>query len=129
MSTEITPTERLFVPGFGKLLTMKDVNGRAGVPRKIYKTARTLASDLGGDLSAAQAMMVTRVAMLEALCVHCEAGILTGRQNVPLNDYVNMIAAQTRLLRVLGVKRVPKDVTPSVAEYLAHKAKQVEVAP
>jgi len=118
MSTDITPTERLFVPGFGELLTMKDVNCRGGVPYKIRKTARLLSSDLGGDLSIAQTMMVQRAGVLQALLEHAEVGYLLGRSGVALGDYVAMVAAQTRVLKLLGLKRVPRDVTPSLGEIL-----------
>jgi hypothetical protein len=129
MSTDVTPVERQFVPGFGELLTARDVDYRKGAPRQINAVTRALTSDLGGDLSVAQRLLVQRTAVLQALLEHAEAGFLTGRPHVALGDYVSMVAAQTRILRVLGTKRVPKDVTPSVAEYLAHKAKQIEVSP
>ena len=72
---------------------------------------RALAQDLASDLSTAQRMLVMRVALLEALCTHTEAAILLG-QEVSLGDYLQMANTQRRLLQTLGLKRVPKDITP-----------------
>jgi len=110
MATNVTTTERQFPAGLSKLLQMSDVDARGGVPRKLRALARALSRELGEDLPLAQMMLVQRVVMLEALCVHSEAALLLG-QDVSLNDYLQMISTQRRLLQTLGLKRVPKDIT------------------
>src|ERR1700730_14130229 len=95
---------------------MSDVDARGGVPRKLRALVRALARDLGEDLPLAQTMLVQRVAILEALCIHSEAALLLG-QDVSLNDYLQMVSTQRRLLQTLGLNRMPKDITPDPLEY------------
>ena len=125
MATDVTTTERQFIVGFGKLLTMADVDARGGVPRKLRALSRTLARELGEDLPLAQMMLVQRVVMLEALCTHTEAAILLG-QDVSLSDYLSMISTQRRLLQTLGLKRVPKDITPDPLDYAREHSEAAE---
>jgi hypothetical protein len=115
--TDVTQTERQFVNGYGKLLSQSDVDARGGVPRKLRALVRALARDLGDDLPLAQMMLLQRVAMIEALCTHSEAALLLG-QDVSLNDYLQMVSTQRRLLQTLGLKRVPKDVSPTLADII-----------
>ena len=45
-------------------------------------------------------------------------------------QYATLTNAERRLFEVIGLQRRARDVSPpSVAEYLAHKAKQREAAP
>jgi hypothetical protein len=63
--------------------------------------------------------------MLEALCTHTEAAILLG-QDVSLSDYLSMISTQRRLLQTLGLKRVPKDITPDPLDYAREHSEAAE---
>jgi hypothetical protein len=118
MAPDVTPTEQRFVAGFGQLLSQADVDARGGIPRKVRALVRSLANDLGSDLPLAQRMLVQRTAMIEVLCEHCETAILLGqRQDIALADYISLTATQARILKMLGLRRVPKDVTPDPLEY------------
>src|SRR5262249_35276289 len=109
--------------------SFSDLDARTAPTRKVHELARRIERDLGGDLSTAQAALVLRCANLIALCEHSEVCLLTGRE-VSLADYLQAANTLKRLLGTLGLRRVPKDVTPpSVAEYFAHLAKQTETAP
>ena len=70
-------------------------------------------------------MLVARCAVLASLCTDLEARALIGNAiNVP--DYINMAATLARLLRMLGLRRVPKEVE-SLSVYLGNiDAKQSE---
>jgi hypothetical protein len=117
MANDVTVTERV---ALDRLLTMADVDCRKGPGRRVRSLVRALTQDLAGDLSVAQRLLVMRVALLEALCVHSEACILLGME-VSLPDYLQMANTQRRLLQTLGLKRVPKDITPDPLQY-AHEA-------
>jgi hypothetical protein len=126
MANDVTPTER---QAFDRLLTLANIDCRSNPGRVVHGYARALTSDLGGDanLSTAQQMLVQRCSLLAALCTHTEATLLLGRA-VNMRDYIDMASTLRRLLTTLSpnLRRVPKNITPSVAEYLSHKAKQVE---
>ena len=113
MANDVTVTERV---ALDRLLTMADVDCRKGPGRRVRSLVRALARDLADDLSVAQRMLVMRVALLEALCTHSEACILLGME-VSLPDYLQMANTQRRLLQTLGIKRVPKDITPDPLTY------------
>ena len=73
----------------------------------------------GGDrLSEAERQLVQRAAVLGAVVEHAEARFLAGKA-VDLAEYLAAINAQRRLLVTLGLQRRPRDVTPSLQEYLA----------
>jgi hypothetical protein len=114
MANDVTVTERT---AFDRLLTLADVDCRKGPGRWVRHQARALASDLGGDLSTAQMMLVQRCALLAALCSHSEAAILLG-DPVSLPDYLSMASTLRRLLTTLqpNLKRIPRDVTPTLSE-------------
>jgi hypothetical protein len=116
MPQEITATEQQFTAGF-RLLTMADVDARKNrSARQVRAAARALSSDLGDDLPVAQRMLVQRCAVLAALCSHSEATLLNGG-TVSIPDYVSMTATLSRLLRTLGLKRVPREVIPDPLTY------------
>jgi hypothetical protein len=122
MANDVTVTERV---ALDRLLTMADVDCRKGPGRRVRSLVRALAQDLAGDLSTAQRMLVMRVALLEALCTHTEAAILLG-QEVSLGDYLQMANTQRRLLQTLGLKRVPKDITPDPLDYARDHSEAAE---
>jgi hypothetical protein len=115
MSNDLTATERL---AFDRLLTLADVDCRRSPGRSLLRYARALASDLGGDLSVSQQMLVQRASLLAMLCGHTEAEILLGRP-VSMGDYINMASTLRRLLTTLSpnLRRVPKDITPDPLDY------------
>lgn len=122
MANDVTVTERV---ALDRLLTMADVDCRKGPGRRVRSLVRALARDLADDLSTAQRMLVMRVALLEALCTHTEAAILLG-QEVSLGDYLQMANTQRRLLQTLGLKRVPKDITPDPLDYAREHSEAAE---
>jgi hypothetical protein len=75
--------------------------------------------DLGGSevLSEAQRQLVRRAAGLSVQGEAVEAQIIAG-QEIDLGGYVTAINSLRRVLDTLGLKRVPKDVTPSLDHYL-----------
>jgi hypothetical protein len=116
MAHAITVPEQQFVADMQRMLSLKDVDCRKGPTRVLLARARRMSRDLGGDLSEAQQELVKRVAVLATLLEHFEARLLLG-ERVSVSEYVELLNAQRRILATLGMRRVPKDVTPDPLEY------------
>jgi hypothetical protein len=78
-------------------------------------------------LSVAQDALVRRSATLIALCEHAEVCLLTGR-DCSVNEYLQAVTALKRLLCSLGLKRQPRDVTPTLADILNEASPESEGA-
>ena len=106
-----------FIPGIGT------VDGRTR-PAKAYEAiVNALVADLGGKdaISRAGLEIGRRAAGLGVLAGQIEAAIVAGDDIDPM-QYQSVANAQGRLLFRLGLKRVARDVTPPLADYLASKA-------
>ena len=116
MAHAITVPEQQFAAEMQRMLSLKDVDCRKGPTRVLLARARRMSRDLGGDLSEAQQELVKRVAVLATLLEHFEARLLLG-ERVSVSEYVELLNAQRRILATLGMRRVPKDVTPDPLDY------------
>ena len=121
---DVTVPEQAYAVALQQLLTInKDVDCRRVPVRHVRGIAGRIMRDLGSDLSEAQQQLVQRTAVLAALLEDFEARLLRG-ERVSIPDYLEMCNVQRRLLATLGLKRVARDVTPSVEDYFAYKARQ-----
>lgn len=100
-----------------------EIDGRTRPAVLFKQLASEMAADLGGAdrLSRAQLELVRRSAGLAVLCGQMEADLLTGGA-VDAERYSALINALSRVLVRLGLKRVPRNVTPDLATYLAGRA-------
>jgi hypothetical protein len=80
-------------------------------------------SDLGGKdlLSVAQLSLCRRAAALEVELERLEAKLSNGEE-VDLDRYGRAASHLRRLLETLGLRRVPRDVTPTLRSYLTAKS-------
>jgi hypothetical protein len=101
-----------------RLRSLADLDGRTVSARRARDLARAITADLGGDdaLSAAQAELVQRAALLGAFLADCEARWLTG-DDVDLSTYLTACDRQRHILTTLGLKREPRPV-PTLQEYI-----------
>jgi hypothetical protein len=78
-----------------------------------------IVGDLGGqdNLSNGQLQLIRRSAMLSTHCELMEQGAAEGKSFDPI-VYGQLTGHLTRALKALGLKRTPKDVTPTLADYL-----------
>lgn len=116
--------------GRKRLLTLDGLDQRTRAFQAVNKTIGAIEADLGGSdhLSHAERSLVQRCAILSAMLGDAEAAYLTGQAIDPAN-YCTLVNAFRRTLETVGLKRVARDVTPSVAEYVAHlKAEEKESA-
>jgi hypothetical protein len=110
------------------LKSLKDVDPRTTAYRRTLDLIRSIETDLGGNdqLSTGERQIIQRAALTGALLEDLEARWLNG-EPIDLAVYVTLGNAQRRLLETVGLKRVARDVTPTLAEYLAkYEAKKSE---
>jgi hypothetical protein len=76
-------------------------------------------ADLGGEerLATGERQIVQRAAMLGTMAEHLEACWLAGQEVDPATLAL-LSNAQRRLLETVGLRRRPRDVTPTLREYL-----------
>jgi hypothetical protein len=88
--------------------------------RRFRDVFAQIVSDLGGAdyLSEGQRQLARRAATISLECEKLEARAVGGNQ-IDLDVYGQLTDRLGRAFQRLGLKRVPKDVTPTLTEYLA----------
>ena len=108
----------------GKLrpLPRADIDRRTAAYRRVEDLTAAIESDLGGAdrLSAGERQLVQRTAVTCALLEDMEAMWLAGKP-IDAAQYTTLTNSFRRLLETVGLKRVARDITPSLQEYLAQK--------
>lgn len=133
--------ERADTPGIGegkppnngkkaRLLSLADLDGRTNAAKWARSLVADLESDLGGAerLSAAEREIVQRCALASAMLQDMEATWLTGR-GVDVAAYTTLANSQSRMLKMIGLARRPRDVTPDLDDYVASRAPAAPVIP
>jgi hypothetical protein len=101
---------------------LADLDGRSLAGKAARDLAAALERDLGGDLSAADTVLVTQAAVLAVYCeARATAWLAGGGEGDLPRDHGPMVGQLRRLLETLGTERVPKHITMTSAE--RHKAK------
>ncbi len=103
-----------------RLLTLGHLDGRTAAARRARELIEAIEADLGGGdrLSEGSRQLVQRAAVLGTFIESCEAQWLSGEQ-VDLAEYLAAINSQRRVLATIGLERRARDLTTSVAEYVA----------
>jgi hypothetical protein len=104
-------------------------NGMTAWNRAVREVYGAMARHLGGEdmITTPETLLIRRIAVFEAEMRLMEAKIAADRQakRDPDEKYIDLysrlVNAQRRLLETVGMKRVPKDVTPTLHEYLNRK--------
>ena len=102
-----------------KLLPATD--GRSMTARRFKDLVMDISLDLGGldILSEAQKQLIRRAAMLSAECERHEALSARGEKEFNIELYVVMTNALRRVLETVGLRRVARDVSPQLEDYLS----------
>ena len=112
MSETATQLEQGYLPAPGekvRLLTLNALDGRTRSVKRVKDFESQVSTDLGGDLSASQAALVRRGAVLAAILDDSEARwAKDGSLDLP--DYLAAINALRRVLTTLGIERQPRRV-------------------
>jgi hypothetical protein len=100
--------------------------GQSATGVRFYDVLASIISDLGGPeaLSTAQLQLARRCAWVSVQCEALEKKAAFEPSDV--TAYTMMMGHLARTLRVLGLKRQPRDVTPSLKEYLAAARAPIE---
>ncbi len=107
----------------GSRLHAGEVDGRTESARRFRDVLAEIVSDLGGAdlLSEGQRQLARRAAMMSVEAERQEAEAVAGGKLDP--DAFGALADRLgRVFNRLGLKRVPRDVTPTIAEIMARHA-------
>jgi hypothetical protein len=102
-----------------RLLSLHDLDRRTAAYRRTVDLIEQIETDAGGHdrLSTGERQIIQRIALTCTLTEHLEARWLSGGEIDPAL-YCTLANAQKRLLELVGLRRVPRDVTPSLTDYL-----------
>jgi hypothetical protein len=97
--------------------------------RRFADVLAEIVSDLGGAdlLSEGQRQLARRCATISISCEQLEGDSAAGMA-IDLNLFGMLTDRLGRTFQRLGLKRVPRNVTPTVGEYLRSKSIEIEVA-
>lgn len=104
-----------------KLLTRSSLDGRSSARRQFDAIVNNIIADLGGqdNLSTVQVALVEAFAGAALTVQHNNARLLLGNA-VDLMEHSAAISTLCRLASRIGTARIPKNIAPSVADYLEH---------
>ena len=107
-----------------RLLTLADLDRRTAAAKRARDLINSVTTDLGGDenLATGEKQIIQRASLLGVMAEDVETRWLLGEAVDPV-ILATLANAQRRLLEALGLRRRPKNMTPSVAEYLEHISK------
>jgi hypothetical protein len=128
VTAALAPTQRSAVTNGRRMFV--DGDGNSAWTRRYKDLVASHVSDLGGPdggLSEAQLSLVRRVSAIEIELEQME-GRLSKGEEVDLDVYGRASGHLSRMLKMLGIQRTARDVTPTLSEYLAAKAREKEAA-
>jgi hypothetical protein len=105
-----------------RLTTLAELDGRTIAAKQAHATISAIESDLGGaeNITTAKRQIIESAAVTTAMVADLGSRWLAGEQ-IDLALFCTLGNAQRRLFETIGFSRVPKNVTPSVSEYLSQK--------
>ena len=115
--------------GKARLLSLADIDRRTAAYRKTCELISSIEADAGGHerLTTAERQIIQRAAMTGAMIEDLEARWLAGEAIDPAL-YATLGNAQRRLFETVGLRRVPRNVTPNLSDYLNEKTVEAEAA-
>jgi hypothetical protein len=98
---------------------LPNIDGRSVKARRIYDIASAIANDLGGadKLTETRISLIRRFASLAAIAEEQEARVANGEE-IDVGKLAKISSTLVRLATRIGLKRVPKNVTPVLHDYL-----------
>jgi len=114
-----------------RLKTLEDLDQRSRALKHVRRFVTAMETDLGGDITTAQRELVHRAAMISVLLGDMEARWLREEEDLNVGSYAALINTQNRVIHALGLKRVARDMTPTIDQYartkrIAHDAEDAE---
>ena len=101
------------------------VDQRSSIARRYRDLMAEAIADAGGlgVCSQARLQLIRRLAALSVQLEQLEARLADGA-DIDITEYTSLTSTLVRVVSRLGVNRVARDVTPSLAEYLRDLDKQ-----
>jgi hypothetical protein len=99
------------------------VDGRSLVARRYRDIASAILVDQGGEdqCSESRKQLVRRFAAAAVIAEQMEACLANGEQ-IDVAQHALLCSTLVRVARQIGVNRVPRNITPSLHEYLVRHA-------
>jgi hypothetical protein len=108
-------------PVKAKLATLDQLDGRTIAAKRARDTISAIEADLGGAENLTTSMrQIIESAVTSAMVADLGSRWLAGEQ-IDLALFCTLGNAQRRLFETIGFSRVPKNVTPTLAQYLEAK--------
>jgi hypothetical protein len=103
----------------GSRFFLDTLDKRTTQARRFYDIAAQVAADLGGSdrLSETRISLIRRFAALSVLLEEQDTHIANGKE-IDVSKYSHMSSTLVRLAQRIGLRRVPKNVTPDLHDYL-----------
>jgi hypothetical protein len=107
----------------GKTKWLDGVDKRGPVPRRFCDLVAEITSDLGGpgELGESQRQIIKRIASMSVWCESMECRMADGEE-IDIDRFQRTSNSLRRLCETIGLRRVPKDVTPSLDQVMARHA-------
>ncbi len=98
---------------------LPNVDGRSVIARRYRDIISAIIADQGGvdQCSESRIQLIRRFAAAAVLAEQMEADVARGKP-IHIREHALLCSTMVRVARQIGVKRVPRNVTPSLAEYL-----------
>jgi hypothetical protein len=108
---------------------LPDVDGRSVIARRYRDIASAILADQGGaDLcSETRQQLIRRFAAAAVLAERLESRLANGEE-IDIAAHATLSSTLVRLAQRIGLDRRARDVTPSVADYIAHIAADDEAS-
>jgi hypothetical protein len=106
---------------------LPNTDGRGVVVRRFKEiSAAIIGADQGGEdaLTEVRLQLIRRFAAAACLAEQMEARLANG-EVIDIAEHAQLCSTLVRLSQRIGLDRVPKDVSPSLAEYLAETESEV----
>lgn len=109
-----------------RLLTRSELDGRTSIAKQFDSIASSIAEDLGGEerLSTVQKHLIEAFAGCAVVLSDINTRAMTGTEAIDLLAYSTAVSTLVRVANKIGLRRIPKDVTPSLAELLREQPQE-----
>ena len=101
---------------------LPDIDGRSAIARRYRDITNAILGDQGGidRCSESRLQLIRRFAAAAVLAEQMESRLANG-ETIDINEHATLSSTLVRLSAKIGINRLPRDVTPSLVEYLAAK--------
>jgi hypothetical protein len=98
---------------------LPDVDGRSVMARRYRDITNAILVDQGGAdrCSESRTQLIRRFAAAAVLAEQLEARLVNGEQ-IDIAEHATLSSTLVRLAQRIGIDRIARDVTPSLADYL-----------